>query len=405
MTGDWKEVRFKDLSILNPSIDKDLDMNVSFVPMENLKNGFIENKDTISFQEAKGKYTYFANNDLLIAKVTPCFENGNIAIAESLTNNYGFGSSEIFVLRMNDEISRQYFFFYCQSEEFRNRAISTMSGVAGLKRISSLFMKTNSILLPPLSTQHTIADYLDKKLAVMDKHIATLLKKRDKYTALRKSLINQTVRLGLNQGTELKNSGIEWLGMIPKHWEVKRVKDVASIKKGKLLETIDEELPGYKPLLSLDYLRNEKPQFDNYVYTSEKELHVTENDIIVVWDGAGSGDILKGKEGILSSTVAKISLNENIVLTKFFYSLRFQLEYKLKSLPTGMGIPHINSNVLKEFEIPIPPLSEQRAIADYLDQKTSAIDGIIENINRQLAKLAQLKKSLINETVTGEREI
>lgn len=210
---------------------------------------------------------------------------------------------------------------------------------------------------------------------------------------------------GLNPDTEFKDSGIEWLGRIPKHWEVKRVKEIASIKKGKLLDTIDEQLPGYKPLLSLDYLRNEKPQFDNYVFTSEKDLYVTENDIIVVWDGAGSGDILKGKEGILSSTIAKISLNEKIVLTKFFYYLRFQLEYKLKSLLTGMGIPHINSNVLREFEIPIPSLSEQQAIADYLDKKTSKIDAIVENINRQLAKLAQLKKSLINECVTGEREV
>lgn len=405
MREDWKEVRLKDITILNPSINEEFEELVSFIPMENLRNGFINYSDVIQFQEAKGKYTYFSNGDLLIAKVTPCFENGNIAIAKKLFNKKGFGSSEIFVLRTLKNISEYFLFYYCQSISFREKAISTMYGVAGLKRIPSLFMRTYSLHLPPITTQHAITNYLDEKLAVIDRYILLLEKKRDYYTVLRKSLINKIVRYGLNPDVELKDSGIEWLGEIPKHWDVKRVKAVTSIKKGKLLETVDEQLPGYKPLLSLDYLRNGNPQFDNFVFTEDKDLHVTENDVIVVWDGAGSGDILKGKEGILSSTVAKISMNKKLVLTEFFYFLRFNIEYKLKSQPTGMGIPHINSNLLKEFEIPIPPLSEQQTIACYLDAQSEKIDRIVANINMQLGKLTKLKKSLINECVTGERII
>ena len=86
MREDWKEVRLKDITILNPSINEEFEELVSFIPMENLRNGFINYSDVIQFQEAKGKYTYFSNGDLLIAKVTPCFENGNIAIAKKLFN-------------------------------------------------------------------------------------------------------------------------------------------------------------------------------------------------------------------------------------------------------------------------------------------------------------------------------
>ena len=92
-------MRLKDITIFSPQyVGDNIDGDVSFVPMESLRNGTIDYK-TIPFLKAKGKYTYFGNQDLLIAKVTPCFENGNIAIARNLLNGIGFGSSEIFVLR------------------------------------------------------------------------------------------------------------------------------------------------------------------------------------------------------------------------------------------------------------------------------------------------------------------
>lgn len=314
-------------------------------------------------------------------------------------------NSGVFVIRpIFDKFSNKYMFWVLNSKSFTYFIDFFKNGSTVLHLYQNVFERF-TFPLPSLSEQHAIANFLDHKLAAMDAQVALLEKKRKTYLRLRKSLINQTVRKGLNPNAETKESGIEWLGKIPKHWEVKRVKEISFIKKGKLLESIDEQLPNYKPLLSLDYLRNDIPQYENFVYTEDKELHVSDGDIIVVWDGAGSGDILRGKKGILSSTIAKITLNERSVLTDFFYNLRFNLEYKLKSLPTGMGIPHINSNVLKEFEIPVPPLSEQRAIAEYLDTQSAKIDAIVENIGKQLIKLEQLKKSLINECVTGEREV
>ena len=171
----WAVKRLKDVSILNPSYNGcDLEGDVSFVPMESLRCGQIDLQE-ISFSEAKGKYTFFAEEDLLVAKVTPCFENGNIALAKNLKQGIGFGSSEIFVLRCIGVLNK-YLFYYSFSNEFQGRACSTMCGVGGLKRISPLFMRTHQLAIPPLAEQQAIADYLDKKTGEIDEQITALEK-------------------------------------------------------------------------------------------------------------------------------------------------------------------------------------------------------------------------------------
>ena len=135
-------MRLKDFSVLNPLYKgESLDCEVSFVPMKSLRNGAIDYQD-IPFAAGKGKYTYFQDGDLLVAKVTPCFENGNIAIANNMKQGVGFGSSEIFVLRMNDKVLNTYMFYITQTAKFQEGACATMCGVGGPTRISPLLMLT-----------------------------------------------------------------------------------------------------------------------------------------------------------------------------------------------------------------------------------------------------------------------
>ena len=189
----WEVKRLKDITYLNPVFTgTDLEGDVSFVPMESLRYDCIS-PSVIDFKEAKGKYTYFSNNDLLIAKVTPCFENGNVAIAYDLVQNVGFGSSEIFVLRINNEINNRYLFYIVRTNSFIAEACSTMCGVGGLKRISPLFMRTANIPIPPLSEQQQIASYLDQKCAEIDAVISNCTAQIEKYKTLKRALINEVV--------------------------------------------------------------------------------------------------------------------------------------------------------------------------------------------------------------------
>lgn len=190
---DWEVKKLKYVSELDPSISEFLSDNdiVSFVPMECLGEQTLSPYET-EYGKVKGKYTYFANEDIIMAKVTPCFENGNIAIAKNLKNNVGFGSSELFVFRTKS-VSNSFLMYTLYSEPFKSLAKSTMYGTGGLKRVSPNFILNYKIPLPPLKAQESIADYLDSKCSQIDKYITEKQNIIQKLDAYKKSLIFECV--------------------------------------------------------------------------------------------------------------------------------------------------------------------------------------------------------------------
>jgi type I restriction enzyme S subunit len=224
------------------------------------------------------------------------------------------------------------------------------------------------------------------------------------YKELRRSLINKVVCRGLDDSVKLKDSRINWIGKIPEHWEVIRFKGFANTLKGKNLEYHDSYFEKSLPNLSLEYLRNNTSDTIDYCYSPDKNLIANEQDLIIIWDGAGVGEILKAKKGYVSSTIAKLHFTKKCD-SGFFYFFKDNLEYTLKSIPTGMGIPHLNPIILNNYKFPIPPKEEQKRIADYLEEKTLCFEDIISNLHQQIAKLQELRKTLINDVVTGKIKV
>ncbi len=189
----WEVKRMKDICALSPNIKSCSEYEYgSYLPMEGLRLDQIETSDEL-VSTLQGKYTPFEDNDLLVAKVTPCFENGNIAIAKGLTNGVGFGSSEIFVLRANKYNNIRFLFYMSLSSKFHDKACATMCGVGGLKRISPLFMKTYIMAIPPSTEQNAIATYLDDKCAKIDTIVSNLDKQISRYADLKRSLIDEVI--------------------------------------------------------------------------------------------------------------------------------------------------------------------------------------------------------------------
>ncbi|MFL0066403.1 restriction endonuclease subunit S [Tenacibaculum maritimum] len=259
--------------------------------------------------------------------------------------------------------------------------------------------------IPSLKEQTQIANYLDAKTTAIDKKVTLLEQKIKHYKAYRKMVINEIVTKGLDKTVKLKDSGVNWIGNIPEHWEIRRYKSFGKTIKGKNMETSDVEFDNSLPLLSLEYLRNDSVQHPTFCYSNDKSLKSTDDDLIIVWDGAAVGEIIKSKIGYVSSTIAKLDINNKKFNTKYFYHLRGAIDYKLKQIPTGMGIPHLNPTLFKNFKCPAPPIKEQQQIADYLDTKTTTIDKIINNIEAQITMLKELRKTLINEVVTGKVKV
>lgn len=191
---DWEISRIKYVSIFEPSCDfRKLtpETNITYSPMECIKNGTFERRTSL-YGNLAHTLTPFQNGDIVMAKVTPCFENGNIAIMNELQSGYGLGSSELFVFRPQN-INTRYLFYWLQNKLFVHQACATMTGTGGLKRISPSFVKNCNIHYPSTAEQAQIAAYLDTKCAEIDGLIAKkeqLVKELEGY---KKSLIYEVV--------------------------------------------------------------------------------------------------------------------------------------------------------------------------------------------------------------------
>lgn len=189
----WRTLRLKYLTKFNPSPSKDLknDTEISYAPMDHVRWGKIV-EDSITWGKRTSGLNYFEEGDILMAKVTPCFENGNIAIARNLKNGCGVCSSELFVFRPYG-ILNKLLFYTLQHSELKNCFVASMRGTGGLKRIEPDVIYNFFIPTPPLYEQQEIADYLDKKCAEIDGLKAKLTKKRETLMELRQSIISEVV--------------------------------------------------------------------------------------------------------------------------------------------------------------------------------------------------------------------
>lgn len=190
----WTNSKIKYCAIFSSSCNTSHlteDSIVTFTPMECIKNGYFENREVV-FASTNSSYTQYQEGDIVFAKVTPCFENGNIAIMQGLSSEFGFGSSELFVLRPKS-INTKFLFYYLQNDIFKQYACATMTGTGGLKRVSPSFVRNFPIFLPSDSEQADIAEYLDYKC----KEIDLLISKKQQYLTeienYKKSLIYEYV--------------------------------------------------------------------------------------------------------------------------------------------------------------------------------------------------------------------
>ena len=417
-------MRLKDITYLNPKYCKhDADTSVAFVPMECLRIDEIEQRE-ISLKEGSEKYTYFANGDLLIAKVTPCFENGNIAVANNLRGGIGFGSSEIFVLRMTKKADSRYMFYRALSSPFQDAACATMCGVGGLKRISPLFMRTYEMDVPAISEQHKIVAYLDKQIDNINKRIWLRERELQTLNKLKQSEIDAVVTRGLNPNVKMKDSGIDWMGMIPEHWKTIRLKDISFMYSGLTGKAGDdfrcEDLSKTKPFIPFtNILNNTVVAFDSFkqvvMSDDEDQNKVRENDILFLmssedYESIGKTAIVIGDPGevYLNSFCRGLRImNHKDVYPKFVNYLLSSDKYRDALRFEARGFTRINLKIdkISSLSIALPPIEEQKAIVEFIDSQYAKIDGIVSNINKQIEKLKILKKSLINEVITGQRAI
>lgn len=392
---DWEVKKLKYVAELDPTISEFLGDNdiVSFAPMECLGEQTLSPYET-EYGKVKGKYTYFANEDIIMAKVTPCFENGNIAIAKNLKNNVGFGSSELFVFRAKN-ISNSFLMYSLYSEPFKSLAKSTMYGTGGLKRVSPEFILNYKIPFPPLKTQEKIADYLDEKCGEIDATIAKQKESIEKLKAYKQSLISETVTKGLDKSAPLKPSGIKWLGEIPQNARIIRLRFLSSIQTGDK-DTANRVENGKYPF----YVRSPiVERIDTFSFDGEA--------ILMAGDGVGAGKVFHYVNGKFDYHQRVYNIhNLKGVLGKFlYYYLRENFYKEIEQSNAKSTVDSIRLPMLLDFPIIVYPYDLQKEIVSFLDKKVAEIDAIIIKKQNIIQKLDTYKKSLIFECVTGKKRI
>ena len=187
----WETSKIKYVAQLTPKkseLSNSDNRFCTFVPMEKLKLGSLVKDEEKLISEVIGGYTYFKDGDLLLAKVTPCFENKNMVVASGLKNGIGFGSSEIYVLRTNHKVDTQFLYYRLQEDQFMELGAGAMTGAGGLKRVPSEFLNNFEFALPPLSEQIVITkflnEYLIKNENLMNKAQSAIHLMQERRTAL-----------------------------------------------------------------------------------------------------------------------------------------------------------------------------------------------------------------------------
>ncbi len=268
--------------------------------------------------------------------------------------------------------------------------------------------------LPSHKEQTAIATYLDKNTAKIDRQIDLLGQKAAKYGELKQSLINETVTRGLDKSVPMKDSGVEWVGNIPKHWAVKRIKEFSSIVNGatpksNVAENWDGDLPWVTTddlgKLSGKFIADTKRKLTEIGYASCGTTICPAGSVVI------SGRAPIGHLGILAIEASTnqgcktLAINHRRASNLFIFFSLLAAKSKLEALGRGTTFIELSTKELGLFSLAFPSLEEQQVIAAHLDKQTSQMDRIIDAINNKIEKLKDLRKALINDVVTGKIKI
>lgn len=318
---------------------------------------------------------------------------------------------------ISDIFSRRFMMYQLNSEPFGFNASGLSSG-ATMKRISRSKLGNIKVIVPPLKEQEVIAAYLDDVTGKVDALIVEKQTQVEDLRAYRNSIITETVTRGLNPDTPLRHSGIDWLGDIPQHWGMSPLKYLTSKIGSGITPRGGSEVYLDKGVLFIrsqnvypDGLHLDDPKYiSESIDESMSNTRVYTGDILLNITGASIGRCCvytMTESANVNQHVCIIRPLCNLIKNQFLsYILNSKIgQDQIALFQTGGNREGLNFEQLKNFAIPLPPRSEQQAIAEFLDDKTEKIDALIDELNKQLDELAEYRQAVISEAVTGKVDV
>ena len=439
------------------------DLELSFLPMSAVEAGTarIDLSRVRPYGDISKGYTRFSEGDVLFAKITPCMENGKIAIARGLSNGAGCGSTEFHVLRPWDGLSRDYLMYYLFQDEFRKDAQRNMAGTAGQLRVPAMFMSNSNIPLPPLPEQRRIVAEIEKQFTRLDASVAALKRvqanlKRYRASVLKAACEGKLVpteavlaradgrdyepadqllerilseRRALWEAQEkrarkykepvvLDNTG---LPALPEGWSYVQIEQILSLNRsglktgpfGSLLKKHEHKKNGV-PVLGIENIqRMEFVRGSKIFVTPQKAQELSSYDV-------QEGDILISRSGtvgeacVLPAGIGDARLSTNLMrmtLAKEFVSPRYfcllfngspTVLDQVSELCSGSTRDFLNGKILRSMVFPLPPSAEQHRIVAEVERRLSVIQQAEVAVQANLTRAERLRQSILKRAFEGK---
>ncbi len=320
-----------------------------------------------------------------------------------IINEYGLSSPAYSQFVLNNKLNTRYAYYYYLNLDFTKELLHLAKNLR--HSLTEEQLGYVPVPLPPLPEQQAIADYLDDKCAQINNITATINEQIEVLKQYKKSIITEAVTKGLDPNVPMKDSGVEWIGQIPEHWEVIKGKYRLKLLNRPVKEN-DEVITCFR---DGEVTLRSKRREDGFTISLQETGYqgINPGDLVVHgMDGFAGAIGISDSRGKATPVLNVLDTKEN---KKFFmYYLRtLAFTEVFIALSTGIRVRSCdtNWNKLRQLVYLIPPLSEQQAIADYLDDKCTKIDAVIADKQAQLETLAAYKKSLIYEYVTGKKSV
>ena len=326
----------------------------------------------------------------------------------------GIITSAYIALSPRDDINAKYICYLFKSYD-ACRAFHSMG--RGLRKILSYSeLKNKPIVIPPLAEQERIAAFLDAECAEIDAVLEKTRASIEEYKKLKQAVITQAVTKGVRGDRPMKDSGIEWIGEIPKEFKTLQLKFLCKlITDGTHFSpsTVETGFPyitaGDVHGIGLDYNSAKRISEEDFNLLVNQGCQPLKGDVLLVKDGATTGRVGfvdSDVPCVILSSVAMLRPADNINGHYLMYLLASNfLQNQILVSMAGSAMPRITLTKLSKYIGLISPLSEQQEIADYLDEKCAGIDALIAQKQQYLTEIENYKKSLIYEYVTGKREV
>lgn len=418
----WTVKRLRRVVQLNPSKSEAAEVprsaEVTFLPMEAIgEDGSLALDRIRPIDELESGYTYFAEDDVAIAKITPCFENGKGAVMRGLQGGLGFGTTELIVARpLPQHLDATYLHRIFTSRPFMQQGEASMYGAGGQKRVPDDFVRDFAIALPPIDEQVVINAFLDRETAKIDALVAEQERLIELLKEKRQAVITHAVTKGLDPSVPMKDSGVEWLGEVPAHWEVRSISSISTkITNGYVGPTRDILVDdGVRYLQSLHIKGNrilfDQPYFVREQWSLEHSKSILEaGDVLIVQ----TGDI--GQVAVVTPEFAGCNCHALIIVSPIrevlsgdWLASLLNSDYgfhSLLSIQTGALHPHLNCGNVKFLFVPVPPREEQAAIQRHITTSTEKFDGLISVAETAVELLRERRTALISAAVTGQIDV